>query len=287
MKLKIERKNAETTKLFVETLKEKEKLGANGRPVAFILPGGPGADHSAYLSYSCLKTVADLVFHDPRGCGQSEKGAVTTYTMDNYIDDIESLRKALNLEKIVVIGKSYGSMCALGYALRYPHAVQKLVLAAGAPSHRFLTLAKKNVARIGTKEQIEISEKLWAGSFANNDELLDFFTLTQTLYSVKARNQPKKASDLILKSKQFSYEVLNEGFRQTFWYFDYENDLAKVACPTLILAGREDWINDVKLAEFMVARIPHSELRIFENAGHSMEVDVQEAFFQSIADFII
>ncbi|RDI44574.1 alpha/beta fold hydrolase [Aquicella lusitana] len=281
MKIKISRTNVSPVRLNVE-VKSQGKLG--DRPVAFILPGGPGADHTPYLSYACLQGVADLVFHDPRGCGQSNKDNPAGYTLNTYIDDVESIRQALSLDKIIVIGKSYGSMCALGYALRYPDNVEKLVLSAGAPSYRFPDTAKRNLKRKGTPEQIKVCEKLWAGKFSNRDELLTYFQLTQPLYSVRVKQQ--KSPDLIYKSKQFSYEVLNEGFKNDFWHFDYEAQLPKVTCPTLILAGRHDWINDVSHAEFMAARIPYSRLHVFENASHAMEVDAAEEYFQTIADFI-
>lgn len=286
MKIAIARPSLPLTKLNVELVSQNKDSLGDARPVSFILPGGPGADHRAYLAYNCLKTVTDLVFHDPRGCGSSDKGIASSYTMDNYIDDVEAIRQKLKLDKIIVIGKSYGSMCALGYAIRYPHAVEKLILAAGAPSYRFLETAKKNMIRCGTPDQIKISEKLWTGSFKNREELLSYFQLTNTLYSVKARKKSRDF-DLDQKSLLFSHEVLNEGFKNTFWHFDYEDDLQRVACPTLILAGREDWINDVKYAEFMAIRIPHSELQIFEGASHAMEADVTDDYFKTIADFIM
>lgn len=282
MKIDIARPHAPATQLFVEVISDNpDKLGQD-RPVAFILPGGPGMDHTGYQRYEALKEVADLVFHDPRGCGQSDKGDVSQYNMNNYIDDVEDIRKALSLNEITVVGKSYGSMCALGYAVRYPDHIKKLVLAAGAPSYRFLETAKKNILRLGTPEQIKICEKLWTGGFANKDELMEFFRLTNPLYSLKGQNPP----DFAKKGTQFSFEVLNEGFKREFWHFDYENDLQKVICPTLILAGEKDWINDVSHAEFMVSRIPHSQIKVFENSSHAMEVDATDEYFQTIADFI-
>lgn len=285
MKVKIARAGAPTTHLYVSKLNQEEKKMGASLPVAFVLPGGPGADHTAYQKYACLQTVSDLIFHDPRGCGQSDKGELSSYTMDNYIDDIETMRQHFGLDKITLIGKSYGSMCALGYAIRYPHAMNKLILAAGAPSYRFLETAKKTLNRIGTPEQIKIGEKLWNGSFKTREEVLHFFQLTNILYSIKARSQPE-LFDLTKKSNQFSHEVLNEGFKNQFWHFDYEHQLNQVSCPTLILAGKEDWINDIKYAELMAKRIPHSKLHIFEGASHAMEADVTDEYFQRIADFI-
>lgn len=284
MKIPISRASAPSTSLYVELISKNKNAWGN-RPVAFILPGGPGADHTAYHKYECLKEVVDLVFHDPRGCGQSDKGISSSYTMDNYIDDVEAIRQFLSLNEIIIIGKSYGAMCALGFALRYSHAVKKLVLSAGAPSYHFIETAKRNMERLGTVEQIEICKKLWNGNFKNSDEVLTFFQMTNTLYSIKARTMPE-AFDLAKKSKQFSYEALNEGFKHLFWKFNCENALRDIVCPTLILAGREDWITDVKYSEYMAARIPYSQIKVFANASHAMEADVAEEYFQTIADFI-
>ncbi len=285
MKIPITRPGIPATHLNVNVMSESKTQLGEQRPVAFILPGGPGADHTAYLSYACLKEVTDLVFYDPRGCGASDKGEAKNYTMDNYIDDIESIRQHLSIDKMILIGKSYGSMCALGYALRYPHAVQKLVLAAGAPSYRFLETAKKNLLRLGSAEQIKVCEKLWAGSFKSKDEVHDYFDIMSTLYSVKARTQ-KNSFNLGKKTKMFSFEALNEGFRHSFWWFDYEDKLQQVLCPTLVLVGREDWVNDAKHGEQMALSIPYSQLHVFEKSGHAMESDVPEEYFQVIADFI-
>ena len=284
MKIIIERPGVPTVKLNVDVMTQSGTLSRQ-KSAVFILPGGPGADLSLYQKYASLREISDVIFHDPRGCGQSGRGELSACNMDNYIDDVEAIRQHLGLDKIVVIGKSYGSMCALGYALRYPHAVQKLVLSAGAPSYRFLAKAKKNLQRLGTPEQINAAKKLWTGSFANNEELLYYFCVTNNLYSVKALTQPE-TFDLAQKARQFSYDVLNEGFKHEFWHFDYEHELRRVLCPTLILAGRKDWITDVELSEFMATRIPYSQLQIFENASHAMEADVPNAYFKALIDFV-
>lgn len=284
MKISIARSGIPATQLFVEVIKE-TTTRQMARPIAFILPGGPGADHTSYLQYQCLLAVCDLVFHDPRGCGQSDEGSLATYTMDNYIDDVETIRHALALDKIIVIGKSYGSMCALGYAIRYPQAVHKLILAAGAPSYHFLETAKDNIKRLGSAAQIAACEKLWAGNFKNRDEVQNFVGIMNPLYSYQAKHREIK-NDQNNQTIEFAVSVLNQGFKHSFWHFDYEKQLNKIVCPSLVLAGREDWINDVKYAEIMAERIPDSKLMVFAKAGHSMEVDVREEYFQTIADFI-
>lgn len=283
MKILVTREGLQPTHLNVEIL-SRAKLGEN-RPVAFILPGGPGAELTAYQKYTCLLDVADLVFHDPRGCGQSDEGDPDTYTMTNYIDDVECIRQYLGLDKIILIGKSYGAMCALGYVLRYPGAVQKLVLAAGAPSYHLFEKAEQNLLERGTPEQRVIFAKLRRGDIQNREELLTYFQLTNELYSVKARTQPDDF-DLVTKSERFAYKVLNAGFQHEYERFDYIEQLDLVACPTLVLVGSEDWITDPSFSVLMAERIPNSKLVVFDHASHAMEADVPELYFQTIADFI-
>lgn len=285
MKISITRPGIPSTQLNIKIIsRNPHKLGG-GRPVAFILPGGPGAELAAYQKYECLSEVVDLVLHDPRGCGESDLGDPATYTMNNYIDDVEAIRQYLKIDHIIVIGKSYGAMCALGYVLRYPNVVNKLVLAAGAPSYHFFEIAKRNIEQRGTPDQIAIYEKLSMGDIQNRDELLTYFRQTNPLYSVKARSCPDEF-DLEKKSRRFSYEVLNEGFRHQYWRFDYEHELKNITCPTLVLVGEEDWITDPHYSILMAEQIPNSSLVIFKHASHAMEADVPEEYFQTIADFI-
>src|SRR3990167_9800925 len=136
------------------------------RPVLFLLHGGPGGDHSRFKQHSLeLQQAAQLVFIDHRGCGRSKKTRQKDYTLENNIEDVEALRKHLGLEKICLLGTSYGGVVAQGYATRYPKRVEKLILVVTAPSFRFREAAKKILAKRGTPQQIKWCEHLWQGDF--------------------------------------------------------------------------------------------------------------------------
>ncbi|CAM3051763.1 alpha/beta hydrolase [Legionella steigerwaltii] len=277
------RDNAPETRLHIRIVCEKEE-NLDKMPYVFMLPGGPGANHSHYKDYECLCTTGNMVFIDPRGCGLSDKQEPSSYTMDNYIQDIEEIRKHLDLEKIVLLGKSYGAMCALGYTLAYPGHVSSLVLAAGSPSFRNLESARLNVEKRGSLAQQKACELLWEGNFKSDEELDHFFDVMDSMYSWKKRhNLPvsRPAPDYI-----FAHEPLNQGFGGFLRTFNYEDRLHEIACKTLILVGEEDWITDKRHSEFMASRIPDNQFIVFPNADHSMESDVPEAFFSSIHSFL-
>jgi proline iminopeptidase len=261
------------------------KDGMIERPVLFMLHGGPGGDHTRFKQHSLeLQDCAQLVFIDHRGCGRSKRTKRKDYTLENNIEDIEALRKHLGLERICVLGTSYGGMVAQGYAIRYGKHVDKLILNVTAPSFRFLESAKKFIETHATKEQNTICEVLWNGKFKNSDHVIQFFKMTDSLYSVKARENPKKH---FRNETTYSYDALNEGFGNFLRTFDFIPQLKKIKCPTLILAGKEDWICSPEQAKILAKHIPDSQLKIFNRCGHAIAVDAHEKYIKAIKGFLM
>src|SRR5579862_6536211 len=154
------------------------------KPVLFLLHGGPGGDHLRYKQHSLdLQKVAQLVFIDHSGCGRSKKTRQKDYTLDNNVEDIEALRKHLGLERICILGTSYGGIVAQGYALRYPKRVEKLILVVTAPSYRFIAEAQAYLHENGSPKQIASAEPLWNGNFKNRAHVKQFFKDLDPLYS--------------------------------------------------------------------------------------------------------
>jgi proline iminopeptidase len=106
-----------------------EQVGnPNGAPIVF-LHGGPGGgldkDHRRYFDPQHYR----IILFDQRGCGQSTPFAeLRENTTWDLVNDIETLRKKLNIEKWIVFGGSWGSTLALAYAVTHPEKVKALVL---------------------------------------------------------------------------------------------------------------------------------------------------------------
>src|SRR5438477_1402739 len=135
------------------------------RPVAFIIHGGPGNDHSDLkASLSPLSETMQLVFFDHRGQGRSARHDAARYVLDENVEDMEALRRHLGLGPIVSIGTSYGGMVAMAHAARYPASVSHLVLVVTASHSGFNARAREIVAARGTAEQKAVCLTLWAGA---------------------------------------------------------------------------------------------------------------------------
>lgn len=255
------------------------------RPVLFLLHGGPGGDHLRFKQHSLeLQDAAQLVFIDHRGCGRSKKTKMQEYTLKNNVEDIEALRKHLGLDSICLLGTSYGGMVAQAYAVRYPQHLDKLILVATAPSKEFLHEAKKYIAEHGSLKQIAMCEVLWKGQFKNHKHVMKFFELMESVYSTTAKKNSKK---LYSKSNTiWSHEALNYAFGGFLRHYNVIDRLKNIRCPTLILAGENDWICSLNQAKTIANNIHASKLKIFKNCGHAVAVDAHDAYINMIKKFL-
>ena len=253
------------------------------KPVIVVLPGGPGLGYELYEGHSAVfASTARMLFFDPRGTDQSTQALqVADYTLDNYIKDAKALIDHFHLTKVIILGTSYGSMAAVNFAITYPEVLHKLILVAGAPSHHFIECAQQELAVHGNAAQQVIGKILFAGEFKDDAELSEFFSIMAPLYSIKA-----KRDGVSKRTVKCARALLNHGFKTRFGLFDYRARLAEIKAPTLIMVGRQDWINPVSQAQIMADAIEYAALQVIDGAGHAVAVD-QPAIYQCcVIDFI-
>ena len=100
----------------------------DGTPV-IVLHGGPGGGCSPYMRRFFDPAHYRAVLFDQRGCGRSRPHAeVAANTTQHLVADIETIRRALGIERAIVFGGSWGATLALAYAQAHPQAVAALVL---------------------------------------------------------------------------------------------------------------------------------------------------------------
>jgi proline iminopeptidase len=261
-----------------------EEQGIRQKPVAFIIHGGPGVDHTSYKPcFSPLVHHLQLVYFDHRGQGRSARGPKETYTLDNNVDDMEALRQYLGLEKIVLIGSSYGGMVALSYAVKYPQNVSHLIVIATAANSRFLERAQEILAERGNEEQKAIALQLWSGNFENEEQLRQFFRVMGSMYS---QNNDRKLNSPDSDETILSVDAINVAFSGFLNDYNILNELHKITSPTLVIAGGHDWICAPEFSEEIAQAIPNAYLKIFENSGHLIRVDKPQSLLNEIARFL-
>lgn len=103
-------------------------------PAVVVLHGGPGAHHDYLLpQYDRFAQRRTLLYYDQRGGGRSAVTRETPVGWREHVDDLDALRDRWGLERVTLLGYSWGGLLAVLYALTHPDRVARLGLVSAAP----------------------------------------------------------------------------------------------------------------------------------------------------------
>lgn len=258
---------------------------ANATPI-YAHHGAPGLGTHAEpkRAFGPLADTYRIVSFDARGSGESD--AVPPFSHQQWVADLDALREHFGDDKIVMTGGSYGGYIAQEYTLTHPDRVTHLILRDTSASRRFEKLARANaLARAADYPDItpELLDKLFAGRIDSDEEFRHAYATIAPLYD--ANTTPEKAAQRVA-SATFRYQTHNWAFSRNIPNFDITGRLHEIRCPTLIVVGRHDWITPVAASEEIAAGIPNARLEIFENSGHSPQLEENEKFVAMVREFL-
>ena len=128
------------TRIFFEVIGTKlvpEGPTMRERPTMLLLHGGPGFDHSGLAhTLAPLSDVAQLVVPDHRGQGRSDGDDPADWKLDRWVPDIVEFCEALEVERPIILGQSFGGVVALAVAARYPSLPSKLIVSSSLARFR-------------------------------------------------------------------------------------------------------------------------------------------------------
>ncbi len=278
-----------------------EEIG-RGKPL-MIVHGGPGASHDYFLPYLLpLARNNRLIFIDERGSGQSERLQDSTqYTVGNMVEDVEAVRKALDLGKMSLLGHSYGGVLAQAYALKYQENLTHLILCSTFPStsqmNQVLLKIKENMpAELRNRIDRMEKEGLYGHGlpYERNRYTNEYMTAAwgEGYFPYLYQNRPDPNYDPIA-SGNMSWRLYREMWGSDGEYIidgnlksvEYVDRLSTIKVPTLITCGDHDECAP-SLSEEMHARISGSKLVIFPHSGHMTFVDQPDMFIKTVEDFL-
>ena len=271
-----------------------ESGNPDGQPILF-LHGGPGGGCGAKQRRFFDPKYYRIILFDQRGCGKSTPlGETKENTTEDLISDIETIRKHLNIEKWILFGGSWGSSLALAYGVRYPEYLTGLILRGVFLSReKELDWFLKDVDQFFPEyHELLLNHK----DNINKDNLVEEYT---RLVFGNNFNIAKKASvawnkfegsvlKLLPTSDSNDNEEINYEFElarakvqlhyiNNLCFIDGEKILNKVKVleniPVEIVQGRYDMVCPPKTAYDLKQRLPHSQLVIIADAGHSASED--------------
>jgi proline iminopeptidase len=273
-----------------------------GAPL-LILHGGPGASHDYLLPYLLpLARTRRLIFIDERGSGRSEKLVDPSgYTVDAMVEDVEGVRVALGLDKIDLLGHSYGGVLAQAYALKYQANLSHLVLASTFDSTKAMNEVFRQMKAKMPKELRARIEKMEAAGLYGHGKAYerhrytsDYMTAAwgEGYFPYLYANRPdpnfdpaqvgNSSWDLYREMWGSHGEFVIDGNLKSV---EYSDRLSTIGVPTLVICGDHDQV-DPSLSRDMHARIAGSKLVVLPNSGHMTFVDQPALFIESVDNFL-
>jgi proline iminopeptidase len=222
---------------------------------------------------------------------------VKEYTLARDIEDIEGLRKAMNLDKISLLGHSYGSLVAQGYAIKYGQHTSHLIIANGFHSYAMWQENDDNSNHEIKTNYPEVWEELMAirkkGAISSSDNHQEVYGRVPYgfLYAYNPENFTKRRAPYPnpFNTKLYYQMVGRDGdfiVGNDIGHFDFRKQLKNLKMPVLIVAGRYDRVAVPWMQVQYKKLCPQAKFVMFEKSGHNPQVEEPEKEFPIIIDFL-
>lgn len=259
-----------------------------------VLHGGPGLS-SSYIAddIAPVATRYTLIFFDQRGSGRSTLVSDSVaLTGERFADDVDAVRRHFRLDRVTLLGHSWGSTLAAMFAIRYPERVRSMLLVGSmAPTRTGNDEVLKNIR----------AARDTAGQRRLREARTVWYADTASVVKCRAFQvewfQPFFADPAILRRSRGEFcdgtpEALKnaEGRVGRFTVpslgdWDWRSALRSVKARTLVLHGTLDVIPPGQ-ARVWAESLPNARLVLFEGVGHFPYLEAPEQFGRALDAFM-
>lgn len=222
-----------------------------GADTVVMLHGGWGGDHSGLIpAVAGLSNQFHFILYDQRGSLRSPFPD-SLISFDQHIEDLERLRKELNIDRITIVAHSMGAVLASAYAARYPARVKKLVLLAPPslksplPEDEKKLQQQSNAALQQFLDRPEVNRELEKyalnrSSLSSREETLKWRIglYKRMLYDVSKASQVPGGRALY---KAHIFTLTANTYPPSGW--NYINEFSKQSYPVTIILGDHDFLD--------------------------------------------
>jgi L-proline amide hydrolase len=265
-----------------------------GKLPLLCLHGGPGACHD-YLE--SLDASADsgrqVIYYDQLGCGHSSipVSNPALWTIPLYVEEVDVVRQALGLERIHLLGQSWGGMLAMEYMFTQPAGIASLTIAS-SPASMIQWVEEANRLRDELPAEIQAALiKHEAAGTTNDPEyqtaMLEFYN--RHVCRVVPNPEYVQRSFAKLGQNPEVYNTMNGPSEfhviGTIKDWDVRHRLGEIHVPTLVTSGRYDEATPL-IATTVQNGIPGASWVLFEHSSHMAHVEETDRYIQVLSDFL-
>ncbi len=246
-----------------------------------LLHGGPGSTHNYFEVLDSLaeEDERQFIMYDQIGCGNSYlDGHPELWTRETWVQELITLREALNLKEIHLLGQSWGGMLALEYVCNYAHeGIKSLILSSTLPSSQ---LWGAEQARMIKELPEEMQQAIRTAAETGNYDAPEA-KAAEAEYMLRHAGGPygEDAPECLTREKRSGREAYVVGWGPneftplgTLKDYNVTEKLCTIKEPALIISGGNDLCTPY-IAKTMFDRIPNSRWELFRTCRHSCYVE--------------
>jgi pimeloyl-ACP methyl ester carboxylesterase len=283
----------ESRTLAIDGVKIHYFCGGEGPPLVLVHGLGSSAAVEFYFNLEPLAARHHVLAIDLPGFGRSEKPALA-YTIDVFVKAVRDLMRSERVERAGVIGVSMGGRVALGLALEAPEMVDRLVLVdalgVGAPravlAYRLLLtrglgeLTLSSTARALRRMKPATIRRFWGWYMQRPGRLDSILTDQRIADHGELLSKPEYRAAYLSSLRSIArMHVLRGGVV-------VRERLRELLMPVLLVWGRHDHIFPAAQAEAAVGLLANGRLQIFEESGHTPQMEEPDRFNRLVLDFL-
>lgn len=263
-----------------------------GVPIV-VIHGGPGLTMNYLFPHLLgLETIGAIIFYDQRGTGKSKNCHISNdmINIEQFIEDLENIRKALNFKRFILLGHSFGGFLAMKYAIHYPKQVKGMILMSTLPANYDgqLSFAQSfNHRAMSCRQKLAPFEDIDQFNQLNLDEIHEIYKTIFSFYFYDS----SKINELKLEFEECSIKngfwIEKEMSKQSIFKENLNlfPALAKLDIPCLIIHGERDII-PLQTAKEIHTSLKKSKLIILEQCDHFPFIEKQQETLDAIDDFV-
>ena len=270
-----------------------EQKDARKAPL-LCLHGGPGSTHN-YMEI--LDRIADtgrqVISYDQIGCGESfAEGRGDLWKAQTWINELKQIRNYLHLDKVHILGQSWGGMLAIQYMIaEKPCGVQSLILSSTLSSSALWSHEQhRRIHFLTQQDQEAIARAEESGDYTAEDYLTANEHFMERYCAGEADAQTPECLTRPKKIGAESYlyawgpnEYTPSGSLKDY---DYTDRLGEISVPALIVSGTNDLCSPL-VAKTMYDRIPDAVWELFEGARHMCFAEQNDKYCEMLQKWLM
>ncbi|GAB4535488.1 MAG: proline iminopeptidase-family hydrolase [Parvularculaceae bacterium] len=266
-----------------------EHLGGPRAPL-LALHGGPGGGHRRMLTMVALADERAVIFYDQLDSGNSDRpGDPANWRTERFLAEIGSVRDALGLDRVALLGHSMGGGWAAAYAIENPPGLAALIL-----SSPLISTPRWIADNTKYREALpaDIQAVLDAHEAAGTIDSPEYQAATQVFYDRHLCIAPCPVGDLGIDAAPFNVELYRymwgpTEFRATGTLVDFDltPGLPRITAPTLFICGEFDEATPAACRDF-AGLVPEGRFVMIENAAHATYLSQRDAYMAAVRRFL-